>query len=89
VVWAIVPATFTLSITSTVICGLYRLCLLLLLVILVGEIFPKAVGISFPERGVRINSLPLRGWFHFLGPVRRVLEIDGLYHEDETDQSQR
>ncbi|MEN7973088.1 MAG: hemolysin family protein [Verrucomicrobiota bacterium] len=47
----------------------------LLLVILVGEIFPKAIGISFPERVVRLNSLPLRGWFHFLGPVRRVLEI--------------
>jgi len=47
----------------------------LMLVILVGEIFPKAAGISFPERVVRFNSLPLRGWFHFLGPVRRVLEI--------------
>jgi CBS domain containing-hemolysin-like protein len=47
----------------------------LMLVILVGEIFPKAAGISFPERVVRFNSLPLRSWFHFLGPVRRVLEI--------------
>jgi len=47
----------------------------LLLVILVGEILPKAVGISFPERVVRLNSLPLRSWFHFLGPVRRMLEI--------------
>ena len=46
----------------------------LVLVILGGEIFPKALGISFPERVVRLNSLPLRGWFHFLGPVRRVLE---------------
>ena len=47
----------------------------LLLVILVGEILPKAAGISFPERVVRLNSLPLRNWFHFLGPVRRILEI--------------
>lgn len=46
----------------------------LVLVVLGGEIFPKALGISFPERVVRLNALPLRGWFHFLGPVRRVLE---------------
>ncbi len=46
----------------------------LVLVILGGEIFPKALGISFPERVVRLNSLPLRSWFHLLGPVRRVLE---------------
>jgi CBS domain containing-hemolysin-like protein len=53
----------------------------LLLVILVGEIFPKALGISFPERVVRLNSLPLRSWFHFLGPVRRVLEVIVRYLE--------
>jgi CBS domain containing-hemolysin-like protein len=46
----------------------------LLLVILVGEILPKAIGISFPEPVVRLNALPLRSWFHFLGPVRRMLE---------------
>jgi CBS domain containing-hemolysin-like protein len=46
----------------------------LLLIILVGEILPKAVGISFPERLVRLNSLPLLGWFHFMGPARRILE---------------
>ncbi len=46
----------------------------LLVVILVGEILPKAIGISFPERVVRLNSLPLRGWFHFLGPIRWILE---------------
>jgi putative hemolysin len=48
--------------------------IVLMLIILVGEILPKAVGISFPERLVRLNSLPLLGWFHFMGPVRRVLE---------------
>lgn len=48
--------------------------LVLLLVILVGEIIPKAAGISFSERLVRLNSSPLLGWFHFMGPVRRVLE---------------
>jgi CBS domain containing-hemolysin-like protein len=46
----------------------------LLLVILAGEILPKAVGISFPERLARLNAMPLLGWFHFMGPVRRVLE---------------
>jgi CBS domain containing-hemolysin-like protein len=46
----------------------------LLLVILTGEIMPKAIGMSYPERVVRLNSLPLCYWFHFLGPVRIVLE---------------
>ncbi len=46
----------------------------LLVVILVGEILPKAIGISFPARVVRLNSLLLRGWFHFMGPVRVALE---------------
>ncbi len=47
----------------------------LLVVILGGEILPKAVGMAMPERVVRLNSLPLRVWFHFLGPVRRGLEF--------------
>ncbi len=47
----------------------------LLLVILLGEVLPKAVGISFPERIAKLNSAPLLGWFHFMGPVRRVLEV--------------
>ncbi len=47
----------------------------LLLVILAGEILPKAMGISFPGRIVKLNSMPLLGWFHFMGPVRRVLEL--------------
>jgi CBS domain containing-hemolysin-like protein len=46
----------------------------LVLIILVGEILPKAMGISFPERVVRVSALPLRSCFHFLGPVRRMLE---------------
>ena len=46
----------------------------LLVVILVGEILPKAVGMSIPQKVVRVNSLPLLGWFHFMGPVRMVLE---------------
>lgn len=48
--------------------------LVLLLVILVGEIMPKAAGISFPERLVRVNASLLHTWFHCLGPVRRILE---------------
>ncbi len=47
----------------------------LIIVILTGEILPKAIGISFPERVVRLNSLLLRGWFHFMGPIRIVLEV--------------
>ena len=46
----------------------------LLLVILLGEILPKAMGISFPERVARLNSVPLLAWFHFMGPLRRGLE---------------
>lgn len=46
----------------------------LLLVILCGEILPKAAGISFPEKMVRMNAGALRGWFLFIGPVRRMLE---------------
>jgi len=46
----------------------------LLVVILAGEILPKAIGISFPDRIVRLNSLPLMAWFHAMGPVRTVLE---------------
>jgi CBS domain containing-hemolysin-like protein len=47
----------------------------LVVVILSGEILPKAIGISFPERVVKMNSPLLRGWYHFMGPVRRGLEI--------------
>ncbi len=47
----------------------------LVLIILLGEILPKAIGISFPEPVVRMSSGALRGWFRFLGPVRRVLEF--------------
>jgi len=47
----------------------------LLLVILFGEIVPKAVAISFAERVVRLNALPLLSWFHFMGPIRRGLEM--------------
>jgi putative hemolysin len=48
--------------------------IVLALVILVGEILPKAIAISFPERVVRLNSMILLAWFHFMGPVRRILE---------------
>lgn len=70
---------FSLSTTITVDYGEWGQAVsgatVLLLMILAGEILPKAIGISFPERVVRINSLPLRGWFHFMGPVRRILEL--------------
>jgi len=61
----------------------------LLLVILVGEILPKAMGISFPERIARMNAAPLLGWFHFLGPVRRVLEAITNRLEPAEQQEQR
>lgn len=46
----------------------------LVLIILLGEILPKAISLSFPVRMVRLNSFVLTSWFHFIGPVRRVLE---------------
>jgi len=61
----------------------------LLLVILVGEILPKAVGISFPERLVRLNSLPLLGWYHFMGPLRRILESITKRFEPEEQHDHR
>lgn len=48
---------------------------ILLVVILAGEILPKAVGISFPGQVVRFNSGLLLGWYHLMGPVRRGLEV--------------
>lgn len=57
----------------------------LLLVILVGEILPKAVGISFPERMSRLNALPLLTWFHVMGPLRRALEWVARRMEAEAD----
>jgi len=47
----------------------------LFVVILVGEILPKAVGISFPEQVVRLNAMPLWSWFRVMGPVRGGLEL--------------
>jgi len=61
----------------------------LLLVILIGEILPKAVGISFPERLVRLNSLPLLGWYHFMGPLRRILESITKRFEPEEQHDHR
>lgn len=57
----------------------------LLLVILCGEILPKAAGLSFPERIVLLNSPVMRGWFHFMGPLRRVLEY-AASHLEPADQ---
>ena len=59
--------------------------LMLLLVILVGEIIPKAAGISFSERLVRLNASPLNAWFHFMGPVRRALEYVTRHLEPAED----
>jgi len=62
---------------------------MLLLVILVGEIIPKAAGISFSERLVRVNAPPLHAWFRFMGPVRRFLEYiarllePGEHHDNQ------
>ena len=61
----------------------------LLLVILVGEILPKAIGISFPERLVRLNSLPLLAWFHFMGPLRVMLEAITKRFEPEEQHEHR
>jgi len=74
---------FSLSVAVTVDVGRYHGewwgaamgVAVLVLMILMGEILPKALGISFPERVARLNALPLRSWYHFMGPVRRVLEV--------------
>ncbi|MCF7849588.1 MAG: hemolysin family protein [Kiritimatiellales bacterium] len=42
----------------------------LLTVILFGEIFPKALGLSFAEKVVRLNSILLRLWFYAALPIR-------------------
>ena len=46
----------------------------LISILLVGEMIPKAIGISFPEAVVRSVARPLRYWFHVLGPVRQGLD---------------
>ncbi|MDF7799757.1 hemolysin family protein [Pontiellaceae bacterium B1224] len=61
----------------------------LLTVILTGEILPKAVGMAMPERVVRLNSLPLRCWFHFMGPVRILLEKITRRMEPEGEHDHR
>ncbi|MBN2684162.1 MAG: HlyC/CorC family transporter [Pontiellaceae bacterium] len=63
--------------------------LVLLAVILFGEILPKAVGISFPERVARLNAWPLLAWFHFMGPVRRALEAVSRRMEASEDHDHR
>ena len=44
----------------------------LISILLVGEMVPKAIGISFPEVVIRSVARPLRNWFHLLGPLRLV-----------------
>jgi len=60
----------------------------LLLVILFGEIFPKALGISFAEKLVRVNSNVLRCWFHVASPIRRIFgcltrKLENVYAVEE------
>ncbi len=43
-------------------------------ILVFGEMVPKALGMSFAERVVGLVAAPLRGWYHLLGPFRRVLE---------------
>lgn len=56
--------------------------LVLLLVILLGEIAPKAVGITHPEGVLRLAAWPLCGWFYITRPFRsafgRLLRHAGL-----------
>lgn len=47
--------------------------LVLLAVILFGEIIPKAVGITLPAGILRLAASPLRYWFVFTRPFRRLL----------------
>jgi CBS domain containing-hemolysin-like protein len=43
-------------------------------ILVFGEMIPKALGMSFAEELVGLVAVPLRGWYHLLGPFRRVLE---------------
>ncbi|NNJ69963.1 MAG: HlyC/CorC family transporter [Kiritimatiellales bacterium] len=61
----------------------------LFMVILCGEILPKAAGLSFPERIVRLNSALLRSWFRFLGPLRVVLEYTASHLEPAEQHDNR
>lgn len=63
--------------------------IVLLLVILCGEILPKAAGLTFPERIVQLNSSAMRGCFHFLGPVRRILEYAASHLEPAEEHDSR
>lgn len=67
---------------------------ILLIVILFGEIIPKAIGITLSERIVRMASAPLCYWFILTAPARWLISrvLDRLYlginrpqvHEDFT-----
>ena len=46
----------------------------LFMLILCGEIIPKALSMSDPLRILRITALPLRYWHYFMGPLRLCLE---------------
>jgi putative hemolysin len=48
--------------------------LVLVAVIFCGEILPKAAGISFPEKLVRLSAIPLQLWYRVMGPLRVVLK---------------
>lgn len=47
--------------------------LILLAVILFGEIIPKAVGITLSAGILRLAAVPLRHWFIFTRPLRRLI----------------
>jgi CBS domain containing-hemolysin-like protein len=49
--------------------------IILLLLILCGEIVPKAIGINHPVGVLRITAVPLRIWFYFIQPFRRLIRL--------------
>ncbi len=55
--------------------------LVLLVVILFGEIIPKAVGITLSASVLRLAAIPLRCWFVFTRPFRRLIRwlLDRLH----------
>jgi putative hemolysin len=48
--------------------------LILVLIILFGEIVPKAVGINHPEKVLRLTAWSLWIWFRFILPFRRLIQ---------------
>lgn len=48
--------------------------LVLIMIIIFGEIIPKAIGMTFSNSIIRFSSKVIYFWYLFLGPLRTILE---------------